>query len=321
METRASYIVVGSFVLILFFGAAAFAVWLGAGQIAEDAERYRIYFRGSVTGLQQGSQVRYNGIPVGSVESVEIDPDNVERVRVVVSVGADTPIKVDSEARLELQGITGGVFVQISGGTQEAAALEAEEGERLPVIPSGRSEIQQVIRTAPELVTRASQVLDRAAAVLSDENRQAVSQILADTRAITSALADPNYGLPAVIERTDQLIVNLDGLVAEARLDLARTSDSLNSTLTTVDSQTVTLSRSVRQLADRFTRAADQLNAMLANIRPGIGEFSSQGLYEFTLMVSELRGLAQTLSRLATRFERNPAQFLLGETSRGVRLE
>lgn len=321
METRASYIVVGIFVLVLFFGLAAFAVWLGAGRIAEERDRYVIFFEGAVTGLQEGSQVRFNGIPVGTVQSLEIDPDNVERVRVTIAVEADTPIKENSEATLELQGITGGVFVQIGGGTQQARPLEAESGEGLPVIDSGRSEIEQVIRTAPELVTRASRVLDQAADVLSDDNRAAISQILADTRDITSALADPNYGLPAVVERADRLLVNLDGLVAEARLDLARTSDNLNATLNTVDDEAGELAGSVRRLANQFTQAADQLNAMLANIRPGLSEFSSQGLYEFTLMVSELRGLAQTMSRLATRFERNPAQFLLGETSRGVRVE
>ena len=321
METRGSYVVVGSFVLVLTLGLVAFAVWLGAVQIAAETDRYRIYFAGSVTGLQVGSQVRYNGIPVGTVDSLEIDPENIERVLVTIGVSADTPVRENSVATLELQGITGGVFVQISGGTQQAAALEPEPGEPPPVIAAGRSDIEEVIRTAPELVQGASEVLDRANALLSDENLQAASDIVANARAIAAALGDPNYGLAAVIERTDQLVVNLDGLVAEARLDLARTSDNLNGALDTVDAESAAVAASVRRLANEFAGVANQLNALVVDVGPGIGEFSDQGLYEFTLMTAELRGLAQTLSRLATRFERNPAQFLLGESSRGVRLE
>ena len=230
METRGSYVVVGSFVLVLTLGLVAFAVWLGAVQIAAETDRYRIYFTGSVTGLQVGSQVRYNGIPVGTVDSLAIDPDNIERVLVTVALNADTPIRENSVATLELQGITGGVFVQITGGTQRAPPLVAEPDEPPPIIAAGRSDIEEVIRTAPELVQGASEVLDRVSAVLSDENLRTISAILVDMRAISQALGDPNYGLSAVVQRADALVVNLDGLVAEARLDLARTSDSLNGT-------------------------------------------------------------------------------------------
>ena len=91
METRASYILVGYFVLGLIAAAFAFVVWLSSIQFEEVPKRYLIYFEGSVTGLEVASPVRYRGVPVGSVTDIRIDPENIERIRVTVEISADYP--------------------------------------------------------------------------------------------------------------------------------------------------------------------------------------------------------------------------------------
>jgi phospholipid/cholesterol/gamma-HCH transport system substrate-binding protein len=322
METRASYIAVGAFVLLLALGLAGFVVWLGAVSVQGDRDRYRIFFSGSVTGLQQGSPVRYRGIPVGTVQRIRINPDDIEEIEVTIGVEPDTPIMTNSVASLEMLGITGGVYVQISGGSREQGEpLEVQEGEPPPVIQSEPSAIQEVMESAPELLERATAVLERAEALLSEENREAVTAILQDTEEMTSALADGDAGLPAMVERVESLAQGLDGLVAEARVDLARISDDLDTLLTTVDDTTRDLSADAEQMANALTATANRVNVLLAQMQPGLVEFSETGLYEFTVMTSELRALAQNLSRLATRFERDPTQFLLGETRRGVSLD
>ncbi len=322
METKASYIAVGAFVLILALGLAGFVVWLGAVSLEGDQDRYRIFFTGSVTGLQQGSSVRYRGIPIGTVQRIRINPDNIQQIEVTIAVDPEAPIMTNSVASLEMLGITGGIYVQISGGSRETGRpLEPPPGEPPPVIQSEQSAIQEVVDSAPELLERATAVLERAEALLSEENAQTVAAILQDTRQITAALADGNTGLPAMVERVASLAVTLDGLAAEARVDLARVSDDLDTLLTTVNETTQTLSADVEQMADAFTATANRINGLLAQMQPGLVDFSETGFYEFTVMTSELRGLAQNLSRLSTRFERNPAQFLLGDSNRGVRLD
>ncbi len=99
--------IVGAVVLALIAGLAGFSAWLVKSDIDTLATAYAIYFEGSVTGLQEGSQVQYRGIPVGRIVTIGIDPDNVERVRAIAEIDDNTPITEDTIATLEMQGITG----------------------------------------------------------------------------------------------------------------------------------------------------------------------------------------------------------------------
>src|SRR3546814_14502021 len=84
METRANYIMVGCFVLLLAFGLLGFVLWLAQFQFEEEYARYDIVFESSVTGLNEGSPVRYRGARVGEVLSVDLDPDRPTAIRVTL---------------------------------------------------------------------------------------------------------------------------------------------------------------------------------------------------------------------------------------------
>ncbi len=134
METRANHLLVGSFVLLLIAGLVVFVVWLARFQFEAEFERYDILFEGRVTGLSVGSKVSLRGVPVGEVRDIGIDPDNVERVRVTIEVAAETPVREDTVASLEQQGITGVANILLSGGSQDSPPLVAAAGEPRPVI-------------------------------------------------------------------------------------------------------------------------------------------------------------------------------------------
>src|SRR5690348_7156253 len=162
METRANYVAVGAFVLLLLAGAVVALLWLARGQFNREATYYDIYFSGSVTGLAQGSVVRYNGIQVGRVVEIRIDPQNTSQVRATIEIDqAATIIKSDVVASLEVQGLTGAAFIEITGGSQNASPLQRREGERYPVIVSRPSGLQQVVMNAPEALARLIDVADR----------------------------------------------------------------------------------------------------------------------------------------------------------------
>jgi phospholipid/cholesterol/gamma-HCH transport system substrate-binding protein len=315
METRASYVAIGSFVVVLILALVTFVFWLGSVSLQEqETQRYRIFFTGAVTGLQEGSAVRYRGIRVGQVTDLRIDPQNFERVQATVELDADTPIVQGSIARLEVQGITGGTFVQITGGEQGNPPVQAPEEDELPVIPSRPSQLQQVISSVPELLDKASQFL-------SEENAAQFNQILANLQTLTTVLAARSDSLANTLDHVETVAVNLDGLVTELRLDIATLSDSLNQTLGNVNAETEQISQDLQQVVNSLDGTINSVDALLEATRPGLEEFTGQGLYEFTLMTSELRSLAQNLSRIATRLERNPSQFLFGESGRGVSIE
>ncbi|HKW54755.1 MAG TPA: MlaD family protein, partial [Stellaceae bacterium] len=155
METRANYVAVGAFVLLLLAGAVVALLWLARGQFNRESTYYDIYFSGSVTGLAQGSAVRYNGIQIGRVVEIRIDPQNTSQVRATIEVDqAAAVIKSDVVASLEVQGLTGAAFIEITGGSQGAPPLQRREGERYPVIASRPSGLQQVVTSAPEALAR-----------------------------------------------------------------------------------------------------------------------------------------------------------------------
>ncbi len=189
MEIRASYLLVGAVVLALVAGLAAFSVWLVKADIDRQVEPYQIAFSGSVTGLQRGGQVRYRGVPVGRVTDIRIDPERVEQVLVTVEIEAGTPIRQDTVASLEMQGITGVAFVQLRGGTQASPPLVAVAGHGLPQIESRRSTLERVFESTPELLAHSLALVERATRLLNDENLQALTKTLQNIETVTSSLA------------------------------------------------------------------------------------------------------------------------------------
>ncbi|MEL0145096.1 MAG: MlaD family protein, partial [Alphaproteobacteria bacterium] len=143
METRANYLLVGSFVILIVAGAIAFVVWLAKFQFDQQFTRYDIEFQGSVSGMKIGSSVELNGIPVGEVIDIAIDLNNVEKVLVTVEVPSATPIRENTVANMQLTGITGGMTIQLSGGTQDSPPLIPPPGRKRAVIASRASALEQ----------------------------------------------------------------------------------------------------------------------------------------------------------------------------------
>ena len=120
MEREANYGLIGGLTLVLLGAAFAFVLWLGQSQFTSDFDEYRVVFDGPVRGLNQGSEVQFNGIPVGEVTSIQLDPDNPNLVVTEIRVREDTPVRSDSTATTESEGITGGKHIQIGAGRQQS---------------------------------------------------------------------------------------------------------------------------------------------------------------------------------------------------------
>src|SRR5437588_11837563 len=177
METRARYVAVGAFVLAVIVIGFVAVLSLGRVEFAQDLKRYYIFFKGSVTGLSKGSVVQYNGITVGRVIHVRVDPDDLEKIQVTVEIDkALVPIKTDARAFVDTNLLSGVATIQIRGGTREAIDLEPEPGHRYPVIASGSSVLQRVTEAGPQLLDRLMLVADSLNAVPSEQNRQAVTE-------------------------------------------------------------------------------------------------------------------------------------------------
>jgi phospholipid/cholesterol/gamma-HCH transport system substrate-binding protein len=338
METRASYTLVGAFVLLLVAAGVGFVVWLAKIEVDKSFALYDIYFEGSVSGLREGGSVQYHGVPVGTVQSIGIDPGNVEQVLVTIEVGADTPIREDVEATLQIQGITGLSFVQLTGGSNESPMLAALEGQRHPVIKSKPSQFERIFETVPELVSRFTELVERAMILLNDENQEAFAETLANVRDLTGALAAQSDNIGATIEDTRATVGALKATAEDAQLlarDLresaARLTTAVEGTLAqvtttaaTADTQIGVLGKDARvtlgkinETADAATVLAKELTGLVHENRAPVQAFSETGLYELSQFIAEARALVSVLTQIAAQVERDPTRFLLGGQQQG----
>lgn len=181
METDKHYLKVGAFVLLTILAAALFSVWLVGAHSDSQYTTYRIRFEESVSGLDVGGPVKFRGVQVGKVDTMSIDPADTRRIRVDVSVLKTTPIKTDTVATLKLQGITGSVYVELSGSNPKAADValsDPVDKDNPPEIPSTPSSLNAIMDTLPEILKKVSHIADQADKLFSDKNVAAVSGMI-----------------------------------------------------------------------------------------------------------------------------------------------
>ncbi len=167
METDRHYFFEGLFIIVFAIAAAVLAVWLGSPGHRDDVF-YHIRFAESVSGLTLGDPVSYRGVDVGSVKSIEIDPENSSLVLVEVRLRKEAPVKTDTRASLQLKGITGVVNIELNGGEQAAATLiSVTPPGTMPEIPSERTGLKAMLDALPELVRKFSAIEDQVKRVVS----------------------------------------------------------------------------------------------------------------------------------------------------------
>ena len=328
METRANHVVIGSFVLIVVLGLFGFVLWLAKIEIDQEFSYYQVKFEEAVSGLSLGGDVRYSGIPVGAVTAIEIAKDDPAKVLVTLEVARDTPVRADTVAKLELQGITGVAFIQLRGGTAAAGPPKPDPKGGLPQLQSERSAIQAFFAGAPELINRAIVLVDAVTKLVNEDNRVAFGKILTNVEDLSGRLANRGPELEQMLGdvqqiagKTNELMGRLNSLIdgADATLSVAR------GTLSTADGL---MEGELRQtLSDlsaaskEFEAVGKELNTLVADNRPGLTAFSNDGLLELTRFLEEARVLISSATLLIEDLQSDPAQFLFGGQGGGFEAE
>jgi phospholipid/cholesterol/gamma-HCH transport system substrate-binding protein len=305
VETRANYVAVGAFVLVVLAGILVATLWLARVQFQTEYTNYETDVAGPVTGLGSGALVRLNGIEVGRVIRMELDPKNPQLVRLILQVRTAVEIRADAVASLETLGLTGVSYVEISGGTVNSPQLEVAPGQQYPTIASRPSSLQQVFNNAPELVARLVVIADRVASVLDEKNRQALGDTLANIRDTTAVLKDHRQDISKLIDDADHTMQNLataSDSLQDMLAKLDRTSDKVDGLVVETDS-------AVRQAA----KLVSDLDAVVASNRPGLHELTTNGVNQLNQLLIDARHLVASLDRVSTQLERDPSRFLFGE--------
>ncbi len=293
METRARYIVVGLFTLFSLGAALGFLLWLARVQLDRTFAQYDIVFD-TVSGLSEASLVRYNGVDVGQVLSIDLDGANPALVRVRVEVNAATPVRQDTMATLSSQGVTGVSFVALEGGSQNSDRLVAVPPARVPVIASKPSVVQELTTAAPDLLKEAIALMEDVRGFTTPENREAIAEILTNVESITA--------------RVDTLASRAETVLTSAEATLAR----LDSTLTEAEGTFAGANDVVR---NDIPALVTELKATLADVGAAAAElrdFAQTGLPQYGVLASDARALVSRIGILADRIGSDPGRFLLG---------
>ena len=297
---------------VIIFLAFGGVLWLSRTEFSQVFAPYYIFFKGSVAGLSKGSAVQYNGIPVGRVTDIRVDPDNIAQIQVTVEIDTNlVTIKSDARAFLDTNILSGVSTVQIRGGTQAARDLEAKPGHRYPVIEPERSELEEVKASLPELTGELKAAAAKLNALLNEQNRQAVADSLQNVRTLTAALADHSQDFGAILDNANAAMVELKTLLQHVDQSYAGhggLKDQISQTLKDYD-----------KLAANLTDTSRQLQLMLGEARPGIRNFSQQTLPAVDDLVSDAQQLAANLTRLVEQLERDPTRLLFGDRREGYR--
>ena len=298
METKAHYILIGAFTLIIGFGLLLFGLWAAKYSSDRTWQNYKVVFREAVTGLSVGSPVQYNGIAVGSITRLSLAPDDPRKVIADVRIESTTPIKTDTRAKLGITSLTGPTVIQLSGGTPGARELREVDHHDEPVIQTTPSALQNVSDTA-------NRIADRLDQILSDGNIARINATLANLEKLSGDLGDDRQGVQALLVSARDAARNLD-----------RTLDTTNGMMQKIDGNVVQKLPPLLDKLDttlaKLDSAAGNADTILGENRAAISSFSNDGLAQLGPTLSELRGLTRDLRQVSDRLQGNPARYLLG---------
>ena len=296
MERNANYALVGLASTILLIALIIFIVWLARLRFNQEYDQYDIVFQGPVRGLSVGGEVHFNGIKVGEVTSITLDRKNPQLVIARAKVTSDVPIRSDSYATLEPQGITGVNYVQITAGTTGKKLLKdtVPKGE-IPRLRSEHDTLSDLLAGGGNVLAKAVEALNRVNRVLSDENIQRFSATMSDVQAVTAELRERK----AIIADAQKALQSADAAARQIR-ELAASSNNL----VNGDGR-----RAIGKLADAATEieaATKDLRAMVNRLQEPTNDFATTGLPQITSAVASLQQATENLDRLMSEVQQNP---------------
>jgi phospholipid/cholesterol/gamma-HCH transport system substrate-binding protein len=304
METRSNHVLVGSVVLALLVGLLLFIVWL-AGLSSTQKQCFDVYFQQGVGGLNKGSQVTFSGVPVGQITQISLLPDRPEFVWVRIEVNSDTPVLQGTSAEIKTVGFTAPPEIQLDGAVRGARPLTQPGPQGCPVIPSKSGGLGALLASAPELIDRIQRLTERMTELLNDKNQNAISDILENVKNTTDVLEERAPEIADAIAEA-RIAARNAGIAAQRFSVLA---DSTNRLVTEQGQPAV---EDLRKAIGSVERASANLDAAIADARPGIQNFSKQTLPEANRLVKDLRELSESLKTFSDRLNNDGVMGTLG---------
>jgi phospholipid/cholesterol/gamma-HCH transport system substrate-binding protein len=300
MERNANYALVGFASLMLFVGLVIFVVWLAKVQFSREYDTYDIVFDGPVNGLSQGGEVHFNGIKVGDVTTIALDKVDPKKVVARVKVTSDVPIRADSYATLEPQGITGVNYIQITPGSADKPLLKnMPKTGKYPVLHSKSSAFSDLLSNSGTVLASTVEALNRVNRVLSDDNIKQFSGTLDDIHAITTEARTRKQ----LFADADTALKKIDDTAAS----IQRLSDNANGMMSGDGRRAL---KNAADAAEELKATAAEARTLLTKLQGPTVDFANNGLPQLTSAVGTLQQTAESLNRLSTEIEQSPQSLI-----------
>tara|TARA_R100000365_G_scaffold3080_1_gene9629 strand:+ start:4548 stop:6215 length:1668 start_codon:yes stop_codon:yes gene_type:complete len=308
MENKANYAIVGAFVSLVIVGFMGFVYWFSVADQVSERAVYRIVFDGAVTGLAPGTTVLFNGLPVGTVEAVSINPEDPSQVLARIGVEADAPVMNDTRAILEVQGLTGFANIQLLGGTLEAGRLEPQPGQTIAVMRGEASDFQLIMEGARDIIASAETTFERIDAFFAT-NEERLTSTLTSIDELSSGLANLVAGagdgsdFDAVVSNVSTALESATATLSELELLVAENRESLTATIANAETFSDALASnsegidgflsSMTATSERIGPLADELRDLTVQVREIVAAIPPEDVRS---TVSDIGAFAQTLA-------------------------
>jgi len=304
METRSNYVMVGAVTAALLAGVLLFIVWL-AGLSNKQTKCYDIYFSQAVGGLNKGSNVTFSGVPVGQIQKISLLPNRPEFVWVRIEVDEQTPVLQGTTAQIKGVGFTGVSEIQLDGAVKGTPPINQLGPQGCPVLPSSQSGLGALLNSAPELIDRIQRLTERLTELLNDKNQNSLSDILENIDKTTLVLRD---NAPEMA----QTIAELRIAARNAGIAAQRVGVLTDSTNRLVNEQGKPAAEDLRKSIAAIQKAAENMDGMISDARPGVQNFSKSTLPEANRLVRQMQELTQSLKSVTDRVDQGGIGGALG---------
>lgn len=299
MQGRVNYTAVGVFVVVLTAFLFVTIIWLSTASGTKKYHTYLVYVHEDVTGLSAESPVRFNGVKVGYVQSVNLDASNPKLVRLKLSIEPGIPITTSTYAILNAQGITGVVYVNLKAETETAPLLVATKGEPYPVIPSKPSLLMQLSTVLPEVAKQVKSLSASVSELLDKENQDSIKSTLKNLAKITQTFADNSADFSETMKSLDNTMAN----VSEASNQFPETMKRFKATIV-----------SVNALSEQMHQTAKTIDSTMKSGQNAITNFSDQVIPAAQQSLSNLSRATMSVNALTDELQNNPSMLVRGKT-------
>lgn len=313
METKANYVLIGAFVLFAAGAMALFTLWIAGNPFSRSYKDFDVVFSGPVNGLSEGGEVRFNGIKVGEVTTLRLDPENPNRVFAHIRVEAQTPVRTDSVAQLNFQGITGVTFIQILAGDPSTPLL-VPIGSETPQIPTSRTLVDELFQGGQDLLGVSGDTIKKINETLSDENLMHLRSTLASLdKAVAKIAADDG-----LIDEATRAMGNINSATT-ALESAAKSFDQAATSITTdfhaLSGDASTALKKLDPVLDDARTAMGNVNETMDAINTTITPSAARAIRQVGNTAQDVQVIMERLQALLAQIEQDPSRFIYQQPS------